>query len=60
MGRQNLVQEQVSDLTWTERVSVQIPSKRVVSSSNEPSNVDIENYESSVVGVHTHTIGGFS
>lgn len=28
-------------------------SEKVASSSNEPSNVDIENYVSSIVGIHT-------
>lgn len=33
-------------------------SEKVVSSSNAPSNVDTENYVSSVVGIHTHILRG--
>jgi len=60
MDRPNLVEETIPRNSWKSRLSIQIPSKRVVSPSNESSNVDTENYVSSIVGIRTHTIGGFS
>lgn len=58
MGRQNLVQREVPSRSWKTGLEIQISSQKVVSSSNELSNVDTENYESSIVGIRAHTIGG--
>ncbi|MDE1872551.1 MAG: hypothetical protein KGH99_03630 [Thaumarchaeota archaeon] len=60
MGGQGLVQTEIPSHIRQERVSFQNPSHAVVSSSNEVSNGDTENYVSGIVGVRTHTIGGIS